>query len=45
MSNEDMVATIVGALLHNTGMCEMPMLIGKEELTGQQRELYEQHPT
>lgn len=44
LSNEDMVATIVGALLHNTGMCEMPMLIGKEELTGQQRELYEQHP-
>lgn len=45
LPKEEIVATIVGALLHNIGMCEMPMLIGKENLTGQQKELYEQHPT
>lgn len=45
LSGEDIVTTVTGALLHNIGICEMPMLIGKDNLTGQQQELYRQHPT
>lgn len=42
---EEVVYIVTGALLHNIGMCEMPILIEQENLTGQQLELYHQHPT
>lgn len=45
MPHEEVIATVIGALLHNIGMCEMPALIGKDDLTGQQKELYNEHPT
>lgn len=45
MNPEDIMTTITGALLHNIGMCEMPILIGQENLTGQQEALYKEHPT
>ena len=40
MSPKDILTTIIGALLHNIGMCEMPLLIGQENLTGQREALY-----
>lgn len=42
---DDIVYCISGALLHNIGLCEMPFLIGAENLSGQQRGLYEEHTT
>lgn len=45
LSDEDILCTIVGALLHNIGMCEMPLLIGQSNLSGQQEELFKEHPT
>ena len=45
LHTEEIVYTIAGALLHNIGLCEMPMLIGSENLSGQQRDLYMEHPT
>lgn len=45
LNSEEMVYTISGALLHNIGLCEMPMLIGSENLIGQQKDLYQEHPT
>lgn len=45
LTTEEIVYTIAGALLHNIGLCEMPMLIGSENLSGQQLDLYKEHPT
>lgn len=45
LSDEDIAVTVTGALLHNIGMCEMPILIGHDDLSGQQLELYREHPT
>ncbi|MGN0374772.1 MAG: HD-GYP domain-containing protein [Butyrivibrio sp.] len=45
LSIQDIVYCISGALLHDIGMCEMPFLIGADNLSGQQEELYKQHPT
>ena len=45
LSLEDIVCCISGALLHDIGLCEMPILIGADNLNGQQQQLYEEHPT
>lgn len=45
LSIEDIITTVMAALLHNIGLCEMPILIGQDELIGQQKELYQEHPT
>ena len=42
---ENIVCCISGALIHDIGMCEMPILIGAEQLTGQQEQLYREHPS
>lgn len=42
---EDIVYCISGALLHDIGLCEMPFLIGQDNLSGQQEDLYKEHPT
>lgn len=41
-----LVCCISGALLHEIGMCEMPILIkeDKSKLTGQKEQLYREHP-
>lgn len=45
LSLEDIVCCISGALLHDIGLCEMPILIGADNLNGQQQQLYQEHPT
>ncbi len=45
LSVSDISDCICGALLHHIGMCEMPMVIGKSNLNGQQLALYHEHPT
>ncbi len=42
---EDIVCCISGALLHDIGQCEMPAIIGIDNLNGQQEQLYREHPT
>lgn len=45
LSTEDIICTVAGALLHDIGMCEMPMIIGLDNLTGQKEKLLHEHPT
>lgn len=45
LPTDEVVCCIIGALLHNIGMCEMPLLVGQTNLTGQQESLYKEHPT
>lgn len=45
LSLEEIVACVSGALLHDVGLCEMPALIGKEELHPQEEQLFKEHPT
>lgn len=45
LSSEDMLCTIACALIHDIGMCEMPMLIGQTDLSGQEEKLFFEHPT
>lgn len=42
---EDIIYVIIGGLLHNIGMAEMPALIKCDEFNPQQRSLYNEHPT
>ena len=42
---EEIVCCMTGALLHDIGLCEMPILIGVDNLNGQQQQLYQEHPT
>ena len=42
---EEIVCCVSGALLHEIGLCEMPILIGADNLNGQQQQLYKEHPT
>ena len=45
LSLEEIVCCISGALLHDIGLCEMPILIGADNLNGQQQQLYQEHTT
>ena len=45
LSIEDIVACVSGALLHDVGLCEMPTLIGMENMKSQEEQLYKEHPT
>ena len=45
LSLEDIVCCISGALIHDIGLCEMPTLIGVEDMTSQAEQLYHEHPT
>ena len=42
---EEIVCCMSGALLHDIGLSEMPILIGADNLNGQQQQLYSEHPT
>lgn len=41
----DIVCCISGALLHDIGLIEMPIVIGVDKLFGQQEQLYREHPS
>jgi HD-GYP domain-containing protein (c-di-GMP phosphodiesterase class II) len=45
LSIEDIVACVSGALLHDVGLCEMPTLIGMENMKPQEEQLFKEHPT
>ena len=45
LSIEEIVCCVSGALLHDIGLCEMPILIGVDNLNGQQQQLFKEHPT
>ncbi len=45
MSYEDMVMVVIGALLHNIGIEEMPTLVKEDNFNAQQQKLWEEHPT
>lgn len=45
MSPDQTLKCMIGGLLSDTGLCEMPMLIGKDDFDGQQLALYMEHPT
>ena len=45
LNAEDILATVAGALLHNIGVGEMPMLIRKPDHTPAEQKLWEEHPT
>lgn len=42
---EDMIYAVIGGLLHNIGMAEMPTLVSCNEYNPQQESLYREHPT
>ncbi|MBP3620638.1 MAG: HD domain-containing protein [Lachnospiraceae bacterium] len=42
---ENVLGAILGGLLHNIGICEMPTLLDIEELSPQQENLWREHPT
>ena len=42
---EDMICAVIGGLLHNVGMAEMPTLVRCDEMNPQQESLYKEHPT
>ncbi len=45
LNPEQMLTVVVGALLHNIGVGEMPFLIRGTDYTPQQKKLWEEHPT
>jgi len=45
LSNEEIIGAIIGGLLHDIGLAEMPTLVGLETLTPQQEKLWLEHPT
>lgn len=45
MSYEDVVMVVIGALLHNIGIEEMPTLVKEDNFNAQQQKLWEEHPT
>lgn len=42
---QDIVYTVIGGLLHNIGVAEMPMLLNIKDFTPAQRNLWNEHPT
>jgi len=45
IKRDGLVNIVIGALLHNIGVAEMPSLIKTTTYTEQQRKLWEEHPT
>lgn len=45
MGYEDVVMVVIGALLHNIGIEEMPTLVKEDNFNAQQQKLWEEHPT
>lgn len=45
MTYEDVVMVVIGALLHNIGVEEMPTLVKEDVFNTQQQKLWEEHPT
>ncbi len=45
LSNEEITAAVIGGLLHDIGLAEMPTLVPLEELSPQQEKLWLEHPT
>ena len=45
MTYEDVVMVVIGALLHNIGVEEMPTLVKEDVFNAQQQKLWEEHPT
>ncbi len=45
LSNEEIISAVIGGLLHDIGLAEMPSLVKLEELTPQQNKLWLEHPT
>ncbi|GFI04485.1 MAG: HD domain-containing protein [Lachnospiraceae bacterium] len=44
-SEEEIMTAVVGGLLHDVGICEMPLVLGSKERSSQQQQLWEEHPT
>lgn len=44
-SEEEILTVVVGGLLHDIGICEMPLVLGTKERNAQQQQLWEEHPT
>lgn len=42
---EELISVVIGGLIHNIGMAEMPTLVKCNEFNNQQRSLYKEHPT
>jgi len=45
LEGDELTMVLIGALLHNIGVAEMPSLIKTTQYTPQQRKLWEEHPT
>lgn len=45
LSEEEIMTAVVGGLLHDIGICEMPLVLGAKERSSQQQQLWEEHPT
>ena len=45
LNTEEIVCAVIGGLLHNIGVAEMPMLLNSDNFTQQQRNLWQEHPT
>lgn len=45
LSTDEMVCAIVGGLLHDIGMAEMPSILTMGELPPQEKNLWKEHPT
>ncbi len=45
LSNEEIIAAVIGGLLHDIGLAEMPSLVKMDEFTPQQENLWREHPT
>ncbi len=42
---DEIICAVIGGLLHNIGVAEMPMLLNIENFTEQQKNLWHEHPT
>lgn len=45
LSEEEIMTALTGGLLHDIGICEMPLVLGTKERNSQQQQLWEEHPT
>lgn len=45
MPEEEILIIVAGGLLHDVGICEMPLVLGTAERNQQQQQLWEEHPT
>lgn len=45
MMGEELIIAVTAALLHDIGICEMPLVLGQKERNQQQQQLWEEHST